>query len=334
MAGSAHLEIRKDFTGEVHYASRNSNDLRQVHDRTDCNRANVDWTLTLRQGRKNLPHNGSESLPNLHTADLRPTKEHEQHPEGVFHDNMTRTVGKYQNTGNSQHMIQGLTRVSSGTSGTINWQLNLRDGHHAQPDQQWRRYFTRSQVSFDMAKENCGPDNKDYHNINEEDLHRSRITPQDRRPDRNSGAVLVANLRADPISFRRWPGCEGTDVGQWRHLIEDRQRGHKSKRSLAHETTLRETPGDQSGARICDNRSQGCLVEMLGKKKWQGATDNDPFHSRPYRGDPKLHYLSTHRILPEADEDDRALRKTKRQLRRDVNIPETRPQLSQRSPQK
>lgn len=325
MAGSAPMEIRRDFTGEAHYASRNHNDLRHTHVQPDANRAVVDWSLTLRQVRKeNPPDRRSSSLPNLHDAGERRFRagDWEGHEEGPYHPAKT-TVEKYQNFANTAHMLQGLTRVSSGTSDSINWQLNLRDGYHQQPDFKWRRYFTRSQASFDMTKENCSLLNESY--------QKSHVTPQDRRPDRNSGAVPCANLRADPLSFRRWPGCEGTDVGAWRHLIEDRQRGHKSKRQLAHETTLREEPGDQSGARVCDNRSSGCIVEMLGKKRWVGARSHDALAARPPIGDPRLHYLSTHKIIPEEDEENRVKRMNK-QPRRDANIPESHPAARARLP--
>lgn len=330
MAGSAPLEIRKDFTGEQHYASRNSNDLRHVHERTGVNRSEVDWSVALRQGRKPRPQaKRPASAPNLAASRLRrPASAPNLRSdlagleEGPYHSK-TATAGRYQNLGNTSHMLGGLVRVSSGSAESIDWQLNLRGGCHQKPDDKWRRHFTRSQVSFDRTRENCGRDNEDYQT--------SKATPQDRRPDRNSGAVLCANLRADKLSFRRWPGCEGTDVGQWRHLIEDTSRGRKPKRQLAHETTLREQPGDDDGARICDNRSSGCVVEMLGKKSWHHAKNHDEMSKRPPVGDAKLHFLCTHKITAQADEEDRARRMSKRQWpRKDAGISEERPVLRER----
>jgi hypothetical protein len=221
-------------------------------------------------------------------------------------------------------MLEKVLRVSSGDSQNIDWQLNLRGGHHQKPDVQWRRYFTRPQVSFDMLKENCARDNPEY--------QKSMITPQDRRVDPNMGAVLGAKAKsahgnmADPISFKRWPGCEGTHVGNWRHLLDDRKRGHKSKKTIMWETTLREEPDDPRGSRIRDNRTDGCIVEMLGKKKWHHAVSHDVLSQPPPVGDPKLHYLSTLKPVPEPDEDDRQRRMNK-QSRTDDNISEERKPL-------
>jgi len=311
MTQSSPLEWRKDFIGERLYASRNGNDVRQITDRPTCNRAQVDWNLTLRQVRKN--HNaptvnigGSASLPNLHTQELaegegRAGREPQtsEHHDGGYHRS-TATVGKYQNFASASHMISGRTRVSSGTSHQIDWQLNLRDGIHQKPDEKWRRYFTRPQRSFDMMKENCSKDNEAY--------QKSRITPQDRRPDRREGCITIETIRSNPLSFKRWKGCEGTQVGLWEHLISDRSHGHKSRRQLQHETSMREEAGDTSGGRITDNRTDGCLVEMLGKKKWFGSTSHEPLAARPPVGDPRLYHLSKQRLIPEKDEDSRKLR--------------------------
>merc|ERR1712054_410329 len=112
-------------------------------------------------------------------------------------------------------------------------------------------------------------------------------------------------------NFRRNPGCEGTHVGQWEHLINDQRYGRKARRQLAHETTLRTHEGDTNGARIEDTRSDGCLVEMLGKKRFFGGDHHDQMSKRPPVGDPKLYHVSRTRVLPEADEENRERRKTK-----------------------
>lgn len=321
MSGLSAMEYRKDCIGEKLYASRNWNQLRHTYLTPGANRASLDWNLTLRQVRKKPAKQETASLPNLelHTAALREGRVQQpltsEHEEGPYHGN-TETVGLYQNVGNSEHMIGKLCRVSSGPAFTIDWQLNLRDSMHKKPDDKWRRYFTRPQQTFDMMKENCSASNAEY--------QKSHITPQDRRMDRRSGAISIATIRDDPLSFKRAHGCEGTHVGQWRHLIEDRSRGHKTRRQLAHETTLREDPHDKNGARTSDSRSDGCWVEMLGKKKWVGHVSHEPLMQRPPDGDPKMHHMSRLMIKAEADEDNREVRMT-RQSRTDQNIPDEHP---------
>jgi hypothetical protein len=321
------MEYRKDVLGEKFYASRNYNQLHHTYTAPGANRAGVDWNLTLRQVRKqrSLNKSGANSLPNLHEGrEKRNEPLAMEHPDGSYHCESA-TTGKYQNHANTQHMVSKLTRVSSGAAHGVDWQLQLRDGLHAaecNSTSKWKRHFARPQVSFDMMKENCSPENAEY--------QKSMITPQDRRPDRRTGAIAIATLRDDPISFKRWEGCEGTEVGQWRHLIEDISRGHKVRRHLQAETTLREDPADPNGARISDNRSQGCVVEMLGKKRWSGHRSHD-FMSAPPRegGDPKLHHLSQLRVLPETDEENRQKRMS-RHPRIDGHITEERQSISKR----
>lgn len=262
-----------------------------------------------------------QSAPNLHTSEIqrdRPSLTREHH-DGPYYSETEDTVGKYQNFASSTHMISKLNRVSSVMPHTIDWQLNLRSGLHQKPDDKWRRYFTRPQQSFDMMAENCDKDNQEYKT--------SAITPQDRRPDRRSGAIGIATIRDDPISFKRWPGCEGTHVGQWRHLIDDRRYGHKNRRALRQEVTLREEPGDPNPCRINDNRGDGCIVEMMGRKRWLDPNHHNPMAARPPDGDPKLHHLTRVRILPEADEENRKLRMSK-QKRIDEHLSEEHPAIA------
>jgi hypothetical protein len=323
MSCVASMEWHKDVIGETLYASRNHNQLRHAFVGPAANRSQVDWNLTLRQVRKPKPMS-SASMPNLpfHTAELSESRKRTPlapaHPDGPYHSESP-TLGKYQNYANSCHMLKQLDRVSSGAAHSINWQLNLRDGLHGHEfASSWKRHYARPQQSFDMTKENCSADNEAY--------QKSQITPQDRRPDRRSGAISIATIRDDPVSFRRWPGCEGTQVGAWRHLIEDTKRGQKVRRCIQAEVTLRENPQDRNGARIYDNRSDGCIVEMLGKKRWTGSKSHIELAARLPNGDPKHYHLSQLRPEAEADEDNRRLRMSK-QPRTDANIPETRTPL-------
>mmetsp|Transcript_31078 Transcript_31078/g.71052 ORF Transcript_31078/g.71052 Transcript_31078/m.71052 type:complete len:332 (-) Transcript_31078:94-1089(-) len=325
MPNSSTLEVRKDILGEKLYASRNDNDLSHTYKVCGANRANVDFVYTLRQHPTlHVKKTGTKSLPELRAMERSESRLREplvaEHEDGPYHAN-TATMGKYQNFANTSHMLQGLTRVSSGSAHGIDWHLNLRNGSHQRPDNMWRRHCTRSHQSFDMLAENCSKDNEAYQN--------SHITPQDRRPDRRATAISIASIRDDKMSFRRWEGCEGTEVGQWRHLLEHREYGRKPKRQLKYETTLREKPGDTNGARIQDNRSDGCLVEMMGKKKWIGAQSHDPLARRPPEGDPKLHYLSNMRMMPEPDEENRRLRMEKCP-RTDIGMSEERPRIGRR----
>eukprot|EP00928_Gymnodinium_smaydae_P054256 TRINITY_DN38063_c0_g1_i1.p1 TRINITY_DN38063_c0_g1~~TRINITY_DN38063_c0_g1_i1.p1 ORF type:complete len:359 (+),score=75.01 TRINITY_DN38063_c0_g1_i1:143-1219(+) len=341
------MEYRKDCQGGTLYASRNHNELRHTYHVQGANRAGVDWNLTLRQVRaKKPPLTSTASAPELEVAKAGESRKREplacEHPDGGYHTT-TKSVGKYQNYGATHHMLQSLNRVSSGSAHTIDWQLNLRDSLHAtehkpgahrkpppppadgapkrkhEEEVRWRRHFARPQVSFDMMKENCAAENDAYKKF--------ETTPQDRRPDRFTGAISIGMIREDPMSFRRWPGCEGTNVGQWRHLMEDHSKGYKIKKHLQHETTLREYPDDKNGARISDSRSEGCLVEMLGKKKWTAAAPRDGLSSRMAEGgDPKLYHLGQLGNLPEADEANRAKRMAK-QARTDTHISEARTPL-------
>ncbi|CAE7918483.1 unnamed protein product [Symbiodinium necroappetens] len=102
------------------------------------------------------------------------------------------------------------------------------------------------------------------------------------------------------------------------------------RRAIRYEVTLREDPEDTNGARIHDTRNEGCLVEMLGKKKWVGHQHYDPLVQRWPHGDAKLYHLSRHRITAEPDEDNRELRK-KKQTRTDTHISESREPLRLRT---
>lgn len=320
MAPVCAVEYRKDIIGAKLYASRNHNQLRQTYAAAGSNRTGVDWALTLRQVRKN--HNSHQTLSQLGASSSpaltdpsptrvgRPDPLAPEHPDGTYHST-TQTVGKYQNFANTGHMLNGLNRASSQQSFGVDWQLNLRDGYHGKKEDQWRRFFTRPQVTFDMMKQNCSKDNEAY--------QKSHITPQDRRMDPWTGAISIHTIRDDPIDFHRQRGCEGSNTAQWRHLIEDRRHGHKARRSVEQECTLRFQKDDPNGARIDDTRSEGCIVEMLGKKKWVGHVHRDSMHQRFPKGDPRLYQLSRMRITPEPDEDNRAKRMHK-QPRTDVDI--------------
>lgn len=212
------IEYRRDIIGEKLYASRNFNQLRHTYEAPGANRASVDWGLTLRQARKPLELKGSASAPSLLTAELAGTRERQPlapaHPEGPYHSE------KFQNVGNTAHLLR------EGNALTMDWHVNLRGGLHRSEftDSTWRRHFARSQLSFDMMKENCTASNESFMS--------SQITPQDRRPDRQAGAICIGTIRDDPISFRRSPGSEGTQAGS-RHLLEDRRFGQKDEANRA-----------------------------------------------------------------------------------------------------
>ena len=90
----------------------------------------------------------------------------------------------------------------------------------------------------------------------------------------------------------RWPGCEGTALNTWEHLVSDKKYGHKSRGQIKWETTLREEPNWDFGAKLCDNRSSGNISEFLGKKKWNYSTpDSDLAKSYPEGGDVKLNHI-------------------------------------------
>lgn len=100
--------------------------------------------------------------------------------------------------------------------------------------------------------------------------------------------------------------------------MRDTRSGTKNRSQLVYETSLREQPGDGSGARIADNRSNGCIVEMIGKKRWHGARSHEPLAAPPRKGgDPKLHHLHCLKPTAEPDEENRALR-IARHPRRDM----------------
>lgn len=333
MAPVAAIEYRKDIAGDRLYASRNHNQLRHTYDvgsgtGGSTSRAGIDWNITLRQVRKkNNTMKQAASAPTL--TEHRPfrggadrqepaTAEHADGPYHSRHDGGAETVGKYQNFAATGHMLNGLTRVASQDAFGVDFQLNLRDGYHGKPETKWRRFFTRPQATFDLMKENCSKDNEAY--------QKSHITPQDRRMDKWSGAISIGTIRDEPLHFKRQQGCEGGLTSQWRHLLEDRRHGHKARKQMSADTDLRYEKDWNHGAKICDNRSDGCIVEMLGKKKWVGHVSHEPLCQPPPIGDPKLYHLSRMRILAEKDEENRDKRKYK-QTRKDGDIPYTHTQI-------
>jgi len=183
---------------------------------------------------------------------------------------------QYQNFAETQHMLKNNEqgRVSSGGCPEINWQLNLRGGSSGKPDKAWGRYFTRPNQAFSS-------------------------TPS-------------STIRDTALKMDRWPGCEGTAGNTWEHLINDRSHGHKSRNQIRWETTLRESETmKELGSRISDNRSDGCVAEMLGKKKWTKAfpVPNEMAKPYPQGGDPKLHVIQP--SLGEPDEASLKLRKNR-----------------------
>ncbi|CAE7225640.1 unnamed protein product [Symbiodinium sp. CCMP2456] len=202
------MEIHTDIIGDKLYASRNHNQLRQVYQGSASNRSQIDWNLTLRQVRRPKEMKSASSAPNLHTSELLESRTRREplapeHPDGPYHG-ASQARGKYQNFANSAHMCNGLVRHSSGPAPSIEWQLNLRGGIHQNDFKtKWRRHHARPHQSFDYI-DNCSKSNEAYQN--------SQSTPEDRRYDRRYGALSIETIRDDPVSFRRWPGCEGTQA--------------------------------------------------------------------------------------------------------------------------
>jgi len=209
------MEYRRDVIGERFYASRNYNSPRHTYEAPGASRAQVDWSLTLRQARKALPAKGPASAPNLRAVELAEAREREpltkEHPEGPYERDTT-THGKFQNMGNTSHLIKGLASRSC-SSRSMDWHLNLRGGLHRSecklPEKDesktlWRRHCARPQQSFDLLQENCNATNELYAT--------SQITPQDRRPDRRYGALPIETIRDEPSSHfqEKTPGSRTT----------------------------------------------------------------------------------------------------------------------------
>ncbi|KAF4675419.1 hypothetical protein FOL46_001713 [Perkinsus olseni] len=278
MAQSAHLEVKLDTLRGKAYASRNANDYcihandgssLQMHG----DRPLMDWQLTLRQTRRPLGPFVSPKRPPVLLGSRKRSRsvpEKDLHVDGVYGD------CKYGNIADSGPMVRSFAANRIVEKDSVHWQVNLRsDAAGAQGGPRWRRYHQRSAVSFDRIKENAA--REDPRNKLQE------TTPIDRAPDRRMGALPIRYIREDlPYDSVRYPGCEGTGLQNWRHLIH---RG-KTRTMLRHETTLRGYP---------DSRSDECISDFLGKKRWHFARTRD--HVTEI--DSKLKYLSTHSIQSE-----------------------------------
>jgi len=316
------MEVNLDIAQGKAYASRNHNDLRHVWQQDyNTERNQVDWLLQLRQTIP--PREKSKyppSVPKVHSPRQKPenTTPPEEGPYRTRWKSKTQlvepeeqTYEKYQNFAETQHMVKGAAthRVSSGGAPEINWQLNLRNGTHRKPDSRWKRYFQKPHQSFELAPTNF------------ENYKKQNISPAHLKYDRSMSALPMATIRDMPLKQDRWPGCEGTALNTWEHLVADRTHGHKSRKNIEWETTLREKKGylNNLGSRIQDNRSEGCITEMLGKKKWQfgNAVPNDL--ALPYKdgGDPKLYHIRP--VIGEPDPASLALRRHK-QPRKEMPI--------------
>lgn len=175
------------------------------------------------------------------------------------------------------------------------WHLSLRSKDVHRPANGWRRHFTRGFQTFDHLKERLA--DKGFR----EEYENGETTPRAAMgsPDRMKGHWGGILGRDDEVNFTRSAGCEGANAGLWLHLLEK----GKNRSQLAHHTTLREAYGDQSGARVNDNRTDGCIVEMMGKKKWCGTG--------PKSLDLKLHHLNFQKVAAEPDEENRKIRVAK-----------------------
>eukprot|EP00929_Paragymnodinium_shiwhaense_P028913 TRINITY_DN16684_c0_g1_i1.p1 TRINITY_DN16684_c0_g1~~TRINITY_DN16684_c0_g1_i1.p1 ORF type:complete len:266 (+),score=20.22 TRINITY_DN16684_c0_g1_i1:100-897(+) len=221
--------------------------------------------------------------------------------DGPYHSS-TRTVGRYKNVAACANMLGRLARLSSGAAHTVDWQLNLRGSDYHTEDSQWRRYFQRPAQSFDNIKERQADQSL------KQKYESSPTTPRDPALDRHSGALPAACRRDTPGDFERYPGCEGAQVGQWSHLLTEKEVHRDVVRS---QTTLRDHHRKKQGfLSLGDNRSDACWVEMMGKKKWFGGKSREPLAQPPPIGDPKLYHRSVLYVQGEPDCVSRKLRMT------------------------
>lgn len=216
------------------------------------------------------------------------------HPDGPYLQ-ATASGGKYQNVASCMHMLTRLVRMSPGVH-TVDWQLSLRGNDHANPNNSWRRHFTRPVGTFDAL-----------HASRQDEVYREQYEKLPGTPHYPCGDDRMVKfvVRDDRPNWRRAKGCEGAQSGQWLDLLKDNERGTKNRSQMHFETSLREVPGDQHGARLSDNRCEGCIVEMMGKKKWAGDINPDPstLAERPPKGDVRLHHLRYLKAKPEPDEE-------------------------------
>ncbi|CAJ1360010.1 unnamed protein product [Effrenium voratum] len=238
-----------------------------------ANRTQIDWNLTLRQGRREKKKAKSASAPNLHTAELAENRTKREplapeHPDGPYHGE-TPTVGRYQNFANVAHMCNGLARVSSGAAHSADWQLNLRGGlHRNEFSGKWRRHHAKSHQSFDCLADNCNKSNEKYQG--------SQVTPEDRKYDRRYGALSIETIRDDPISFRRWPGCEGTQAQSW---CQGRAASSPKGKSLARSGSFR--PSQKKNniiakiQAVVDPQNRHGMQRVLAAMTWLGLTPED-----------------------------------------------------------
>ena len=151
----------------------------------------------------------------------------------------------------------------SSNAEAVEFQINLR---HAAGEKAgftnapWRRCYTRSYKSFDQMAEEKTTDK----------FAAQEVTPEVRRPDRNTSSVLCTNLRAGSDYMRdgkgaggRADGCEGSALSTWRGLTQVNPQ-HRS--AVGWCSTLRGMP---------DSRNDSSLVDMMGKKKQWNSTAKD-----------------------------------------------------------
>lgn len=325
MAGVTPLQIHMDHTKTRQYRSKNSNDLRQTWTQDySTDGCQVDWLFSLRRPEKNekpgqatlRKSKFAASVPSFHDVRQKNYATTDEHQEGPYQTIYKRdpetkemvpapeeeqTNEKYYNYNDTRHILDNRVsmRVSSGNTENVGWTLNLRGGLQNKPDKQWKRYFTKPHKSFDMAKETLKSD--EYR-----DMNTSVRLAANQKFERNQNALPIETIRDQPIVFYRWPGCEGTALNTWHDLANDKKHGHKSRMNIKWETTLREKEGylENLGSRLTDNRSEGCVTEMLGKKRWHFAS-NPEVNPRgcDAKFDSKLYHLNNFDFMPEADEE-------------------------------
>jgi len=127
----------------------------------------------------------------------------------------------------------------------------------------------------------------------------------DRRLDPKNTSLGLASIREFDDSFHREHGCEGANAGKWQHIIKT---PGGTRKQMMHATSLRDAVKDNRVVPFGDNRSDICIVEMMGKKRWFNSRSANPRAAPPPVGDARMHHLSVLHVEAEPDDNVRRLR--------------------------
>lgn len=190
------VEIHTDIIGKKLYASRNYNQLRHVYQSGTCNRTQVDWGLTLRQVPGPKPKlKTSASAPTLHTSELAQSRT-KREPLAPEHPE-----GPYQGGSQSLGKYQNFANSAHMCNGLV------RVSSGAAPKVDWQLNLRNGMHQNEF--------NTKWNR------HYARPNP------------LPFEYVPEPISFRRWPGCEGTQAGIGGILSKTRLAGAKHAGTLS-----------------------------------------------------------------------------------------------------